>query len=52
MNSIEAYIQSVPGLITDDGLVTDDSTAEFVRNCLQEFSGFIERVYMAIPRRE
>jgi len=51
MNSIEAYIQFLPGLITDDGQVTNDSTAEFLRNYLQEFSGFVERVYMAIPRR-
>jgi chromate reductase len=50
MNSIEAYIQALPGLITDDGQVTNDSTADFLRNYLQEFSGFIERVYMAIPR--
>ena len=51
MNSIEAYIQFVPGLITDDGQVTNESTADFLRNYLQEFAGFIERVYMAIPRR-
>jgi len=50
MNSIEAYIQFLPGLITDDGQVTNESTAEFLRNYLQEFSGFVERVYMAIPR--
>src|SRR4029079_8241381 len=50
MNSIEAYIQFLPGLITDDGQVTNDSTADFLRNYLQEFSGFIERVCMAIPR--
>ena len=29
MNAIEAYIQFTPGLITDDGEVTDDSIAEF-----------------------
>jgi chromate reductase len=50
MNSIEAYIQFTPGLITDDGQVTNESTADFLRNYLQEFAGFIERVYMAIPR--
>src|SRR6476661_2988555 len=48
MNSIEAYIQFLPGLITDDGQVTNESTAEFLKNYLQEFSGFVERVYMAI----
>lgn len=50
MNSIEAYIQFTPGLITDDGEVTNLDTAEFFRDYLAEFHGFIERVYMAIPR--
>jgi chromate reductase len=50
MNSIEAYIQLTPGLITDDGVVTNEGTAEFFRNYLVEFHGFIERVYTAIPR--
>ncbi len=50
MNSIEAYIQFTPGLITDDGEVTDDSIAEFLSNYMSEFHGFITRVYMALPR--
>jgi chromate reductase, NAD(P)H dehydrogenase (quinone) len=50
MNSIEAYIQFTPGLIGEDGEVTDDSTGEFLRNYMSEFLGFIERVYMALPR--
>jgi len=50
MNSIEAYIQFKPGLITDDGDVTNEGTAEFLRNYMVEFYGFIERVYTAIPR--
>jgi len=50
MNSIEAYIQFKPGLITDDGDVTNAATAEFLRNYMAEFYGFIERVYTAIPR--
>src|SRR5215208_951426 len=32
MNAPEAYIQFKPGLITDDGDVTDESTAEFLRS--------------------
>ena len=51
MNAIEAYIQFTPGLITDAGEVTVESTEEFLRNYIMEFRGFIERVYMAIPRR-
>ena len=50
MNSIEAYIQFTPGLITDQGDVTDDSVAEFLRNYMAEFQSFISRVYTALPR--
>jgi chromate reductase len=50
MNAIEAYIQFTPGLITDDGEVTEESTANFLRNYMTEFHGFITRVYMALPR--
>jgi chromate reductase len=48
MNAIEAYIQFTPGLITDDGEVTEASTAEFLRNYLKQFHTFIERVYTAL----
>lgn len=51
MNSPEAYIQFTPGLITEDGVVTVESTAEFLRTFVTEFYGFIERVYLAIPRQ-
>jgi chromate reductase, NAD(P)H dehydrogenase (quinone) len=50
MNAIEAYIQFKPGLITDDGEVTVESTREFLRNYMAEFHGFITRVYTALPR--
>jgi chromate reductase len=50
MNTVEAYIQFTPGLIDDAGEVTDDSTREFLRNYLAEFSGFISRVYTVLPR--
>ena len=50
MNAIEAYIEFTPGLISDDGEVTNDSTAEFLRSYLTEFHGFITRVYTALPR--
>jgi chromate reductase, NAD(P)H dehydrogenase (quinone) len=51
MNAIEAYIQFTPGLIIDDGQVTDASTEEFLANYMKEFAGFIGRVYTAIPRQ-
>lgn len=50
MNAIEAYIQFTPGLITDEGEVTDDSVSEFLRNYMAEFHGFITRVYTVLPR--
>ena len=48
MNSIEAYIQFLPGLITDDGEVTDPQTEEFLKNFMSEFQGFITRVCTAL----
>jgi chromate reductase len=48
MNAIEAYIQFTPGLIADDGEVTVESTADFLRNYMKEFCAFIERVYTAL----
>lgn len=51
MNAPEAYIQFTPGLITEDGEVTIGSTAEFLRNYMEAFYEFIERVYTALPRR-
>ena len=50
MNAIEAYIEFTPGLINDDGEMTNDSTEEFLANYMKEYHGFIERVYMALPR--
>jgi len=50
MNSLEAYIQFTPGLINDEGEITEPSTEEFLRNYVREFRAFIERVYMALPR--
>ena len=50
MNAIEAYIQFEPGLITDDGRVTNKGTEDFLRKYMAEFHGFIERVYTVLPR--
>jgi chromate reductase len=50
MNSIEAYIQFERGLITEDGTVTNPGTADFLRNYMAEFHGFIQRVYTVLPR--
>ena len=50
MNAIEAYIQFTPGLIDDQAKIADESTEKFLRDYMQEFSSFIERVYTALPR--
>ena len=49
-NQIEAYIEFTPNLVSDDGTVTVESTREFLASYLQEFHGYISRVYTAIPR--
>jgi chromate reductase, NAD(P)H dehydrogenase (quinone) len=50
MNSPEAYVQFKSGLINEDGEVTDDSTAEFLRSYMTEFHAFIVRVLTVLPR--
>jgi chromate reductase len=50
MNSVEAYIQFKPGLVTDEGKVTEESTVKFLRNYLAEFHAFIIKVYSVLPR--
>ncbi|MBV7412940.1 NADPH azoreductase [Aeromonas encheleia] len=50
MNTLEAYIQFKPGLITEGGQVTDDSTADFLRNYMNELHAFIVRVLTVLPR--
>jgi chromate reductase len=52
MNAIEAYIQFEPGLITENGEVTNPATAEFLQNYMTEFRNFIERVYTALPKNQ
>jgi len=51
MNQVEAYIHYKPGLIAPDGVVTDERTAEFLRNYMSEFSAFIVRVLTVLPRQ-
>lgn len=50
MNAPEAYIQFTPGLITDDGKVTVESTEKFLSLYMQEFHEFIARVLLVLPR--
>lgn len=51
MNSPEAYIHFTPGLIGPDGEVTQESTAEFLRNYMSELSAFVARVLTVLPRQ-
>ena len=50
MNNVEAYIHFTPGLITADGEVTNEDTAEFLRNYMSELHAFIVRVLTVLPR--
>jgi chromate reductase, NAD(P)H dehydrogenase (quinone) len=50
MNTVEAYIQFTPGMITAEGQVTDESTEKFLRNYMVEFKAFIARVLTVLPR--
>jgi chromate reductase, NAD(P)H dehydrogenase (quinone) len=51
MNEVEAYVQFKPGLFSDDGEVTDENTAQFLRDYMNEFSKFIVRVLTVLPPR-
>ncbi len=51
MNAIEAYIQFTPGLISDEGEVTNPSTEKFLKEWIEEFAAFVERVYRVLPRQ-
>jgi chromate reductase len=50
MNAPEAYIQFTPGLITDDGEVTDEATEQLLRDFMAAFGQFIVRVLTVLPR--
>lgn len=44
MNSPAGFIQMTPGLITEDGKVTNESTEKFLRKYMTAFHRWIERV--------
>ena len=50
MNTVEAYIQFTPGLIQEDGTVTNPSTEEFLRKYMEELHVFVQRVLTVLPR--
>ena len=50
MTAPEGYITFRPGLFTDDGEVTDESTTAFLTDFMREFRIHIERVLTVLPR--
>ncbi|MBT2475354.1 NAD(P)H-dependent oxidoreductase [Microbacterium sp. ISL-103] len=50
MTAPEAYIQFSPDAFADDGTVTKEGTAAFLRDYLVEFRDHIERVLTVLPR--
>ena len=50
MNAPEAYIHFTPGLITDEGEVTNEGTEQFLRDYMEELGRFIDRVYTLLPK--
>jgi chromate reductase len=49
MNAPEAYIQTLPGLFTDDGECTNEGTREFLQSWMDDFLVFVERVLTVVP---
>jgi chromate reductase, NAD(P)H dehydrogenase (quinone) len=50
MTSPEAYIQFSPGLVTEEGDVTVESTREFLRDYMRAYHEFVTRVLSALPK--
>jgi chromate reductase, NAD(P)H dehydrogenase (quinone) len=50
MTAPEAYVYFRPGLFTDAGEVTDESTTTFLGDFMQEFRDHVERVLTVLPR--
>lgn len=51
MTAPEAYISVKPGLLTEDGEVTNEGTAKFLAAFMAEFRDHVERVLTVLPRQ-
>jgi chromate reductase len=51
MNAPEAYIQMTPGLVAEDGSVTNEGTETFLRDWMADFLTFVTRVLTVVPQR-
>ncbi len=52
MNAPEAYIQFKPGLINENGEISNEQTVEFLTNYMREFHAFVVRVTTVLPPRQ
>jgi len=52
MTAPEAYIQITEGLIADDGEVTNEGTAEFLRSFMNAFLEHTTRVLTVVPQKK
>ncbi len=50
MNTVEAYVQSTPGLIDDAGNLASPGTAAFLGNYMKAYAAFVQRVLTERPR--
>ncbi len=50
MTAPEAYLRYSPEVFRDDGEITDESTATFLRNYMTEFREHVMRVLTVLPR--
>jgi len=50
MTAPEAYIQYSPDVFTEEGEVTNEATAEFLRAFMSEFRDHVARVLTVLPR--
>jgi chromate reductase len=50
MTSPEAYIHYSPAVFAENGEVSNEETATFLRNYMTEFQDYVERVLTVIPR--
>lgn len=50
MNAPEAYIQMTPGLVADDGSVTNEGTETFLRDWMADYLTFVTRVLTVVPQ--
>jgi chromate reductase len=48
MTAPEAYVQVTPGMISGDGEVTEASTEQFLRNYMDAFGIFVNRIHTVL----